>query len=230
MRLFAISDLHLPGRDDKPMDVFGDKWKDHFARISADWRTRVAPDDAVLIPGDISWAMSFDDALDDLAAICALPGRKVLLKGNHDYWWNSVSRLRAALGEDAFALQNDSLLLGDTAVAGSRGWDAAEMGGKVYRRELIRTELSLASAAARHPRRIVAMLHYPPFDDKGAPTPFCDLFARYGVAKVVYGHIHNVRRPQRRVLDGIDYALVSCDSLGFRLLELDAEPNASGEP
>ena len=103
MRIFAIADLHLPGGDVKPMDVFGSQWENHFERISRDWRARVQADDVVLIPGDTSWAMQLDAALPDLSQIGALPGRKVLLRGNHDFWWSSLSRLRAALPEQFYA-------------------------------------------------------------------------------------------------------------------------------
>ena len=100
MTLFAIGDLHLPGGEEKPMDIFGDHWENHFAHIAADWRARVKDGDVVLIPGDISWAMQLERAVPDLQKIGALPGRKVLIKGNHDYWWNSISRLRRVLPEE----------------------------------------------------------------------------------------------------------------------------------
>ena len=122
MTLFAIGDLHLPGGEEKPMDIFGDHWENHFAHIAADWRARVKDGDAVLIPGDISWAMQLECAVPDLQKIGALPGRKVLIKGNHDYWWNSISRLRRMLPEGMSALQHDALDMGDFVVCGTRGW------------------------------------------------------------------------------------------------------------
>ena len=99
MAVFAISDLHLPGGDTKPMDVFGEHWKDHFEKISADWNDRVTARDIVLLPGDLSWAMSLEDAKPDLQAVGALPGRKIILRGNHDFWWSGIGRVRAALPE-----------------------------------------------------------------------------------------------------------------------------------
>ena len=111
MAVFAIGDLHLPGHEKKPMDVFGSHWDRHFETISDHWRQLISQEDIVLIPGDISWAMQLAQAADDLNAIAALPGRKLLLRGNHDYWWNSLSKLRAVLPEGMFAFQNDGILL-----------------------------------------------------------------------------------------------------------------------
>jgi hypothetical protein len=122
MSIFAIGDLHLPGGDDKPMQVFGAHWEGHWEKIRADWRARVTGEDAVLIPGDISWAMHLEDALPDLRAIGELPGRKILLRGNHDYWWGAISRVRDVLPPGMYALQNDALVLDGVAFCGSRGW------------------------------------------------------------------------------------------------------------
>ena len=110
MRVFAIGDLHLPGGDDKPMNIFGDRWTGHFDKISANWRETADEDDVILIPGDISWAMQLENALPDLEAIGALPGKKILLRGNHDYWWSTVTRVRESLPEKMYALQNDAVL------------------------------------------------------------------------------------------------------------------------
>jgi len=145
MRLFAIGDLHLPGGDDKPMDVFGGQWEDHFLRISQDWRGRVGETDVVLIPGDISWAMQLRDAVADLTAIGALPGRKVLVKGNHDYWWNGVTQVRSALPEGMSVLQHSAIDLEEAVVCGTRGWTIPTKDAplppeewKIYQRELLR--------------------------------------------------------------------------------------------
>ena len=121
--LFAIGDLHLPGGDDKPMNVFGDHWDDHFERISEDWRARVGEDDTVLIPGDISWAMQLEHAIPDLHAIGELPGKKVILKGNHEYWWSSITKVRANLPAGMKALQYDALDIGEAVVCGTRLWN-----------------------------------------------------------------------------------------------------------
>ena len=225
MAVFAIADLHLPAQQ-KPMDIFGDHWKDHAQRIFDDWRGRVAPGDTVLLPGDLTWAMKLEEALEDLAAIGELPGEKVLLRGNHDYWWSSIGRVRRALPEGMYALQNDSVALGGRLYAGSRGWvlpgpetDADDL--RIYNRERLRLEMSL-----QHARRVggdmpvTALMHYPPLTED-APG-FSDLLERYGVTDCVYGHLHGPAiygavRGERR---GVRYHQVSCDGLGFKLYEL----------
>lgn len=226
MAVFAISDLHLPASV-KPMDVFGDHWKNHFERIRADWLDRVKPDDVVLLPGDLSWAMRLEDALDDLNSIAALPGAKILLRGNHDYWWSSIGRVRRALGEGAYALQNDSLLLGGRLYAGARGWtipDADAPKGedaRIYRRERLRLELSLKHARSRDAKApITALMHFPPLTDE-APG-FSDILEAYGVQDCVYGHLHGaaIYGAVRGVVRGVKYHPVSCDGLGFRLYPL----------
>lgn len=126
MRVFAIGDLHLPGGEDKPMNVFGDRWDEHFEKISADWKARVGEEDVVLIPGDISWAMQLEHAADDLQAIGSLPGIKILLRGNHDYWWSTITRVRELLPPKMYALQNDAIRIGDYVFCGSRGWTGEE--------------------------------------------------------------------------------------------------------
>ncbi len=230
MSLYAIGDLHLPGGEDKPMSVFGPRWENHMARISQAWRETVSPEDTVLIPGDISWAMKTEDALRDLQTIAELPGRKVLIRGNHDYWWNSISRLRAALPPGMTALQHDAADLGDCVVCGTRGWSIPTgetplmpEDEKIYRRELIRLELALGAAeriAAGRP--VIAMLHYPPLYETERETEFTRLLEAAGVRLCVYGHLHGagIRAGFNGTLNGIAYRLTSCDSLGFRPLKL----------
>ena len=225
MAVYAIADLHLPARQ-KPMDVFGEHWKDHFQRISADWEQRVAPDDLVLLPGDLSWAMHLEEALEDLNSIGRLPGTKLILRGNHDYWWSSVGRVRRALPEGMFALQNDSLLIGGRLYAGSRGWTlpGPESGAedeRIYNRERLRLEMSL-----KHARRadasapITALMHYPPLTD--TQPGFSDLLEAYGVTDCVYGHLHGaaVYGAVRGLRGGVRYHQVSCDGLDFKLYRL----------
>ena len=209
------------------MDIFGPHWENHIGRISASWRDLVGEEDIVLIPGDTSWAMHLSEAADDIAMIAALPGRKVLIRGNHDYWWSSVSRVRDALPDGMYALQNDALLLSGTLLSGTRGWvlpvrdraDAQDI--KVYERERIRLELSLTAARrldASLP--ITALMHYPPrtYEDPG----FSDILARYGVEVCVYGHLHGqgLHGAVDGVVDGIRYCQVSCDGIGFTVRQI----------
>ena len=226
MRVFAIGDLHLDGGAGKPMDVFGSHWEGHFGKISADWRERVGQDDLVLIPGDISWAMQLEQALPDLLKIAELPGHKVLLRGNHDYWWSGIGRLRALLPEKMYAVQNDALRFGDFTVAGSRGWTLPGTGGsaedeRIYQRELGRLSLSLGQAA-RLGGTLLVMTHFPPVGENGAETEVSRLISEAGTRFCVYGHLHGASGHSafNGFLSGTDYACVACDQLYFHLYEL----------
>lgn len=235
MRLFAVGDLHLSGGDDKPMDVFGPQWDRHFDKISANWRELVGEEDTVLIPGDISWAMKLEDAREDLARIAALPGRKVLCKGNHDYWWNSISRVRAILPEGMTALQHDEADLGRCVVCATRGWtfptDSQEFSpqdSKVFVRETTRLRLALEAAKIRaQGRPVVVMMHFPPLLAEAKETPFTEILEDFGVHSVVYGHLHGqgILSGFNGENRGIRYQLVSCDSIGFRPVEILMEEN-----
>ena len=226
MAVWAISDLHLPARQ-KPMDVFGPQWTNHFERIRADWIERVQAQDVVLLPGDLSWAMHLEEAQEDLDRIGELPGTKILLRGNHDYWWSSIGRVRRTLRENCFALQNDSLFLDGVLFAGSRGWqipaeatvDGDDM--RIYLRERQRQEMSLKSARARSETApLIAMMHYPPRTESA--EGFSDLLKRYGAQDVVYGHLHGagLNGAIRGELDGLRYHQVSCDGLDFKLARI----------
>lgn len=231
MAIFAIGDLHLPGHSAKPMNVFGDHWEDHFDTICGHWRRMIRQDDVVLIPGDISWAMQLHDAEDDLRDIAGLPGQKVLLRGNHDYWWSSVTKVRALLGAGMHVIQNDALALGGYVVCGTRGWTfpaqqqpLPEQDEKIFQRELMRLKMSLEQAMTLlEGRRLVAMLHYPPLFTDGAGTAFTDVLESYPVELVVYGHLHGagIKAAFEGKRNGIAYRLVSCDALGFAPLPLD---------
>ena len=233
MALYGISDLHLSETSDKPMDVFGEHWRDHAARMAAAWDASVGPDDVVLCPGDLSWAMRLDEAAADLSWIGARPGRKILVRGNHDYWWSSLSKVRAAIPVGATALQNDAVELDGLVFAGSRLWalpGTPEFGAddeKILRRETGRLELSLQAARrlAGDTRPIVAAVHYPPFAPDGGPTAFSELLASHGVTLCVYGHLHGAGAHRAAVegeVDGVRYALIAADYLDFAPRALDA--------
>lgn len=225
MSIFAIADLHLPGQDQKPMDVFGSHWERHFDLISEHWRAQISNEDIVLIAGDISWAMQLTEAEADLRAIGALPGQKVLLRGNHDYWWSTISRVRAMLGEGMYAVQNDAVVLGGQVICGTRGWTFPTAGhpleeqeNKIYRRELMRLEFSLQEAARCEPGTApIVMMHFPPLPADGEETEFTFLLERFGASDVVYGHLHGagVKNGFTGEKNGIRYHLTSCDALGF---------------
>lgn len=231
-RIFCIGDLHLPGGFDKPMRVFGEHWDGHFDKISADWRRRVGEEDIVLIPGDISWAMQLHQAVEDLEAVAALPGSKVMIRGNHDYWWSAISKLRAVLPEGMHALQNDALLLGGRVFCGSRGWvlpagPEDEENQKIYDRELLRMELSLQQGRRlSQEARLIVLTHYPPTEEDGRSTRLTQLLGRYGASDVVYGHLHGRANEHAfaGAVDGVRCHPCSCDGLGFRLYELPEAP------
>ena len=226
MRLFAIGDLHLPGGADKPMNVFGPQWDRHTERIAEAWRMAVTGEDTVLIPGDISWAMQLSEAEPDLQWIGSLPGRKVLIRGNHDYWWNSVTRVRSVLPAGMTALQHDACDLGECVVCGTRGWlfpsgeaPLSTADDKIYRRETERLRLALEHAReTAHGRPIITMLHYPPLSVSQRYSSFTELMEQYGVRLCVYGHLHGqgIRSGFTGTQRGVRYALVSCDSLDFK--------------
>ena len=222
MAVFAISDLHLPAQQ-KPMDVFGPHWKDHFERIRLDWLSRVTHGDVVLLPGDLSWAMRLEEAQEDLQSIAELPGIKLLVRGNHDYWWNSIGRVRRSLGEGMLALQNDSALIDGRLYAGTRGWtlpgpETAEDDLRIYNRERLRLEMSL-----KHARRLDAfapltvLMHYPPRTEE--QPGFSDLLEAYGTQDCVYGHLHGaaLHGAIRGRCGAVQYHQVSCDGLDFKL-------------
>ncbi len=231
MRLFAIGDLHMSGGADKPMDIFGSQWDRHFLHISQNWRETVGEEDTVLIPGDISWAMQLKDALPDLEAIAALPGRKILCKGNHEYWWSSISRIRTLLPAGMTALQFDATEAGGCVICGTRGWSYPTECNpldpedeKIFRREMQRLELALDRAEAlAEGRPILVMMHFPPKMREDGETPFTRaLEARKTVRAVVYGHLHGAAFAGGFAGEsgGIRYYPVSCDGIGFRPREI----------
>ncbi len=232
VRIWAIADLHLPGRQDKPMDIFGAHWRDHAATIEANWRANIAPADLVLIAGDISWAMRLSDVCDDLAWIDALPGTKVLCKGNHDYWWNSRSRARSVLPPSLQLVDCDALRVDDVVLCGTRGWSVPgdrdfdqATDGRIYERELGRLDRALAGAqqlAAPENLPIIVLLHFPPFRE-GEPTAFAERIAAAGAAACVYGHLHQADQwasATTGCVAGVHYYLTACDALQFNPLRL----------
>lgn len=225
MRIWGISDLHLSFSTNKPMDIFGDNWTDHAAQMASAWDRLVSDEDIVLCPGDLSWAMRLEEARLDLEWIGNRPGTKILGRGNHDYWWSSISKVRAALPPKCFALQNDAIDIGEWIVCGSRCWaapgalDYTEADQKIYERELGRLEISLkAGQAIANGKPLLAAIHYPPFTAKQAPTGFSELLEKYDVKLCVYGHLHGERSHRTAMqgsVNGIEYHLIACDHLNF---------------
>lgn len=222
MALYAISDLHLAFTTDKPMDIFGAKWLKHDEKIKENWIKKIIDEDTVLIAGDISWSMRSDESKVDLDWIDALPGKKIISKGNHDYWWGGISKLNRMYENTKF-LQNNFYTYEDYAICGSRGWILegsdrfTEKDKKIFDREIIRLKLSLDKAKEAGYENIVVMIHYPPMNEKRENSAFTNLFKEYGVKKVIYGHLHgpslaNVLNGEH---EGIEYLMTSCDFLDF---------------
>lgn len=227
MKVFAISDLHLPGRDDKPMNVFGSNWDNYTEKIREDWLKKVNEDDIVILAGDLSWAMEMKNVVDDIEYINSLPGKKVILRGNHDYWWQSIANVREMLPENIYAVQNDAIKLGKVVICGSRGWTCpnknnfTEHDEKIYRREGERLKLSIATMKKLYKEgdEVIGIMHYPPFNVKREASIFTEIFESVGIKKVIYGHLHGkdslaVKKFSRA---NITYYLTSCDLVDFKL-------------
>ncbi len=226
MKIYAVSDLHLSINNPKPMNIFGAVWDNYLGDIERSLEC-VEHDDLVLLAGDLSWAMTLHAAAPDLAYIGGFPGKKVIIRGNHDYWWKAIGSVRAALPDGVFAVQNDCVKFDNVIVCGSRGWnvdDKTDEGKKIFARELIRIEMSLKSAQKiKSPDdKIVFMIHYPPFNSRFEGCEITDMFESYGVAAVVYGHLHgkNCRAQAEVERRNIKYYLTSCDQIKNRAVEI----------
>ena len=220
MSIYAISDLHLAFDVDKPMDRFGPQWENHPQKIATRWHDTVGIDDTVLVCGDTSWAMRIPEALRDLDYVHQLPGHKILLRGNHDYWWSTLSKVKRALPASLTPLQNGSLQVGDWQVAGSRGWllpseETTDEDERIFDREIERLRRSLQSIRAEGPR--LAMLHYPPFALEEGTSAVVELLNEFAVEICVYGHLHAMEPGTypEGPMGGIEYRCVSVDLVDF---------------
>ncbi|KDR95665.1 hypothetical protein SAMN02745945_01516 [Peptoclostridium litorale DSM 5388] len=223
MALYAIGDLHFGKAVDKPMDIFGPDWENHRERTIENWKNTVSEEDTVIVAGDISWAIDMDEAMPDLEDISALPGRKILVRGNHDYWWSAIGRLNK-LFENMDFIQNNHFEYDGWAVCGSRGWLCpndyyfGEKDERIYKREIHRLRLSIESALKKGHEDIIVATHYPPTNDKLEGSDFTRLYEKYGVKKVVYGHLHGkeaFKGALRGERNGVEYIFASCDYTGF---------------
>ena len=217
MSIYAISDLHLPLGIDKPMNVFGDLWENYVERIKENWLSLIKEDDTVLICGDFSWATYLEESIADFEFLHALPGRKVLSKGNHDYWWSTANKLEKFKEEKGYSditfLHNNSILSEGVAICAARGWKSPfekDFNGedeKIYERELIRLRLSLESGK-KLSDDIIVMLHFPP------DFAVMEIIEEFNAKMCIYGHLHTYSGFQKR-LEKENYHLVSADFLEF---------------
>ena len=223
MALYAIGDLHLCLGADKPMDIFGGAWVGYMDKLR-EGLSVIGPEDTTVLLGDLSWALDLPNARADFAFIDSIPGRKIILKGNHDYWWSTAGKFYKFCDENGFEnqfiLNNNHYEYGDIAICGTRGWFFEEEKSdrhdeKVFKRELIRLEASLKSAGDR---RKIVFLHYPP-KYRGYECPeILSILRQYDVRQCFYGHLHGASHAlaMEGVWDGVDFKLVSADRLGFQ--------------
>jgi hypothetical protein len=247
MAVWALADLHLSfGVPDKKMDVFGNQWKGHPEKIKKHWLECVQQDDLVLLPGDISWAMHPEDAKADLDWIHALPGTKVMLRGNHDYWWSSLKKIEKVLPSSIHLIQNNVFSWKNVSVGGARLWDSSEYSfrdfihyvdnprentltkvddpteaEKIFERELGRLETSLKQMPKDSSIRI-AMTHYPPISADLHPSRVSTLLEKYGVSFCVFGHLHNIKANALPfgTKNGVRYLMTACDYVDFKPVKL----------
>ena len=222
MSIFTIADTHLSLSDDKPMDIFGG-WQDYVSRLESNWKSLITDDDTVVLPGDISWAMSLEGALNDFRFIHNLPGKKIILKGNHDYWWNTKRKMDAWLENENLdtisILHNNAFKVGDYVLCGTRGWFYdAETGAdmKVLLREASRLDKSIEEGKKLGDNLIV-FLHYPPVMQSQKCQEIFDVLKKHDIKRCYYGHLHgeSTRHSVNDTVDGIKFSLISADFLSF---------------
>ena len=220
--IFAIGDLHFDYTKEKPMNIFGDNWENHEEKIIENWKKMVKDDDLVLLPGDISWALKLDTASLDLKRIDELPGIKIISKGNHDYWWSSLNKMNNLGYKTIHFIHNNSFEYKNYSICGTRGWAArdsfefSENDEKIYLREVQRLKNSLDSCVNK---KIIAMIHYPPFNQDLSLNEFSQMLGDYKVEKCVYGHLHGKGHKffYEGEMEGVDYNFVASDYLDFNL-------------
>lgn len=230
MKIYSISDLHLDVNNSKPMDIFGPVWKDYLDSIIEDWNSKVKDEDVVILAGDYSWAMKIEEVTPDFEFLKNLKGKKIIIRGNHDYWWSSLTKVREKLPANVYALQNDAIKIGDYIFCGNRGWlipegkFETEENKKLYAREVIRADLSLKAAKKlqTNNEKIVFITHYPPFNNKVEPSEYTRLIEENGVSIVVFGHLHGYVNPKMlyNEINGVKYYLTSCDAVKNKLVEI----------
>ena len=220
--MFAISDLHLSlSNDEKSMEIFRG-WENYVDRIKNNWCKVVSESDTVIIPGDISWELKIENAYEDFKFINDLPGKKIIIKGNHDLWWNSMKKMNEFLQtnnlDSISFINNSAVLVDDISVCGTRGWLIEESGtdSKLINREAMRLKASL-EAGKNLGGRLIVFLHYPPITDSQQCTEIIDVLKQYEVDKVYYGHLHggSTLYAVNGLVDGINYHLVSADRVDF---------------
>jgi len=236
MSIYVIGDLHLAFGENKPMDIFGDNWTNHSEKIKQDWLSKVKDEDTVILAGDFSWAMKLQNTIQDFEYLNELPGKKILLKGNHDYWWTTVTNMKKFLNENNIEnidfLYNNSFEIEDKIICGTRGWALSQENEtedqKIIDRELNRLKLSIESGIQNFgtTKEIIVFLHYPPITQtnilKNETTEFMKILKEYGIKKCYYGHLHGlgIKEAVNGNMDEIELKLISCDAVDFKLQKI----------
>ena len=235
MSIYTIGDLHLSFKENKPMDIFGGNWEEHYEKVKEDWNLKVKENDLVVLPGDFSWATYLKDTDEDFRYLNNLPGKKILLKGNHDYWWTTVTSMRNFLSENKFKnidfLHNNSFEFENKIIVGTRGWSKTEGtqdDNKIINREILRLELSIKDGIEKYgeDKEIIAFMHYPPIIKSdlinNEISGFIKVMKKYNINKCFYGHLHSnsMREAVEGEYYGINFKLVSADGLDFKLYEI----------
>jgi len=230
--IYVIGDLHLAFSVNKPMDIFGNNWENHAEKIKQNWLKKVKENDTVVLPGDFSWAMYLEETYEDFLFLNELPGKKILSKGNHDYWWTTLTNMNKYLIDnnfhDIYFLHNNSYFVENKIIVGTRGWintsPITKENQKILKRECDRLELSIIDGIKKfgNDKEIIAFLHYPPFyKEENIPEEidFIKRMSKYNIKKCFYGHLHGESHKDaiEGNVDGIEFKLVSSDYLGFDL-------------
>ena len=233
MAVYVIADLHLATANaDKSMEVFGKRWTDYMKKIRTRWNNVITDNDTVIIPGDISWGLVTEDSLDDLLWLDSLNGQKIIMKGNHDFWWSTISKLKIFFENNGIKsitlLQNNAIEIENYIVAGSRGWftDKSMQNveenvdyDKIVKRESIRLQMSLSTAInikATTNKEIIAFLHFPPVWGEFVCQPILDVLKKYNIKRCYFGHIHgSYAHPDVFEYENINFYMISADFLDF---------------
>lgn len=228
MSIFAIGDLHLSFQTKKPMDIFGEQWRDYEEKIKNNWNEEIKENDLVILVGDFSWSMKLEDTILDFNFIHNLPGTKILIKGNHDYWWTSLTKMNNFMKENNFYdinfIQNNAFYYENYAIVGTRGWtfSDSENAEKMLNRELIRLENSILSVENRENKKIICAMHYPPITiemvKKNETSPYIELLKKYKIDNCYYGHLHGKAHADavEGIFNNVNLNLISSDYLNFK--------------
>ena len=230
MAIYVIADLHLSFSQDKPMSIFGENWEGHSEKIKNNWISKVKPEDTVVYPGYLSCAIYIQYTYKDFEYLNSLPGKKLLLKGNHDYWWTTVTNMRNFLEENKFKnidfIYNNSYLVENKILTGTRGWNLLdkENSSKMIKRESIRLQFAIEDGIKKYgdDKEIIVFMHYPPISNTNKKSDFLKILKQYDIKRCYYGHLHGKSHQDavEGIVDGIEFKLISADYLNFDVIKV----------